>query len=432
MLLALLVSAATANTYTSTYGGNPNHSISVEIGSSHLFRVGICPADYHVRWYLTYSGGGIVDEDSSSFPFYAEFSRSFQNPGTDWVRAEVYNETWIPVETHRWQVDVLAPDLIVEDIWTDPAQVIEGETYRIYARIRNVGDVVASVALGSQDARFRVDGGTVDIVTYDDVAPDGSVEIQTGLLSPLSSGTHSVQVEADYNNEVDEAEEGNNLRGETLPVIPPPLPDLIVESISINPGYAWRPTTVSAVVRNIGDAAAEFGLMDRICRFEVDGQLGYDDTFLSTLTIPPGGSYLAEKTFTVSSLGSLSVAALADPDNEIVEEFEGNNSRTESETWTASTIHDTDGDGMLDADEVIAGSDPTNISNVWECAVGSTNGGFMITWPSISNRWYAVERTFNLTNDFVVIASNLPATPPKNSYLDTAASNAFYRIEVSE
>lgn len=119
-----------------------------------------------------------------------------------------------------------------------------------------------------------------------------------------------------------------------------------------------------------------------------------------------------------------------DPDNDVDETLDNNNTLTQSKTWVASSSHDTDGDGMIDADEVIAGSQPDNGSNVWECAMVSTNAEFMITWPSISNRWYNVERTYNLTNDFVVIVTNLPATPPKNSYWDETTSNAFYRIEV--
>ena len=165
----------------------------------------------------------------------------------------------------------------------------------------------------------------------------------------------------------------------------------------------------------------------------MDGQVGYDTALLLPVTIPPGGTYAAEETFTVSNLGSNSVMAIADPDNEVVEESEGNNSRTESETWTASMIHDTDGDGMIDADEVIAGSEPDNSNSVWQCSLVLTNGGFRLSWPSVSGRTYTVMRTTNLTNDFIAISPPLPGLPPGNWFESiNMPSNAFYRVKVEE
>jgi hypothetical protein len=87
---------------------------------------------------------------------------------------------------------------------------------------------------------------------------------------------------------------------------------------------------------------------------------------------------------------------------------------------------------MKDAAELIAGTDPGQASSVWRCAVAKDGEGFSLNWASLSGRWYSVERTYNLTDGFSVIASNLPATPPQNSYSDDAGSNAFYRIGVRE
>jgi len=445
--------------------------------------------------------------------------------------------------TDQKTIAVVQPDLIVEDIWTEPSQVIEGANYVIRARIRNQGNAMAS---GGQVAWFFVDGAPVGNDGYGDVAPGASVVVETDTfaLTGPPAGSHSVRVEADYYDDVAESNESNNDRTEsflvdppplpdliisgfsapstviagemfsigvtvantgtagagsshtgifvdgsleeTIPtpplasgsqqtvicsvmiptagsyplraradvydevaesnednnwspsypiiVLPPPMPDLIVEDITVDPGYAWRPNTITAVIRNIGDAPAEFGTPAHVCQIKVDGQpiTGGDVVIQVIVTIPAGGAYPVEVPYTPSNLGSSLITAIADPGNGVPESNETNNSRTESMPWIASPVHDTDGDGMVDADEVIAGSDPTNISNVWECAVGSTNAGFMVVWPSIPDRWYAVERTCNLTNDFVVIASNLPATPPENSYLDSTVSNAFYRIEVSE
>ena len=58
----------------------------------------------------------------------------------------------------------------------------------------------------------------------------------------------------------------------------------------------------------------------------------------------------------------------------------------------------------------------------------STN--LIIRWPGVSNATYDVERAFNLTGGFWLVASNLPATPPVNTFTDNLSDNpgAFYRV----
>ena len=80
-------------------------------------------------------------------------------------------------------------------------------------------------------------------------------------------------------------------------------------------------------------------------------------------------------------------------------------------------------------------------------AVGLTTAGFSISsiellptnkvrlvWGSASGAVYAVERTFNMTQSFAAIASDLPATPPQNVFTDTVPAEtqaAFYRFRVT-
>lgn len=326
------------------------------------------------------------------------------------------------------------PDLIVQDIWTEPSLPTEGQSYVIKAQIRNIGDDITS---GFFTTRFVVDGSTVGTDSSFSISPSSADEVQSGTLTAPEAGTHSIRVETDYNNSVDEEFENNNDRTEPFSVQPASLPDLVISSMGVStPTYAWQPSTITAVVSNRGSSVAEFDgnvlFPEKICRFEVDGQAKNDITFI-TVTIPPGGTYTADTSVTVSSTGSFAVVALADPDGEITESLENNNSLTVSNVWTVSPTADSDGDGMKDADEVIAGSDPGAFSNVWKCAAVAVTNGYALRWPSISNRLYDVERTFTLTNGFVAIATNLMATPPENTYLDSeTGTNAFYRINVRE
>ena len=84
----------------------------------------------------------------------------------------------------------------------------------------------------------------------------------------------------------------------------------------------------------------------------------------------------------------------------------------------------------------MAGTDPTNAASVLAIAALSRGGlsDFVVVWPSVSNRIYAVERGTDLmASDFAVISSNIAATPPMNVYTDTVAfpsDKAFYRIRI--
>ena len=90
---------------------------------------------------------------------------------------------------------------------------------------------------------------------------------------------------------------------------------------------------------------------------------------------------------------------------------------------------------MLTWKEWIAGTDPTNRWSV----LSVTNlipwgSGFVLYWPSVSNRIYGVDRATNLVlSGFDVIATNIPATPPINVHTDQVpgVGKAFYRIDVA-
>jgi hypothetical protein len=96
---------------------------------------------------------------------------------------------------------------------------------------------------------------------------------------------------------------------------------------------------------------------------------------------------------------------------------------------------DSDRDGLTAWMEFVAGTDPTNavsflaITNLFR-AGGS---GFVLSWPSVSNRIYGLDRSTNLASTgFGAIATNLPATPPLNVHTDAlpGIGGAFYRVRV--
>lgn len=105
----------------------------------------------------------------------------------------------------------------------------------------------------------------------------------------------------------------------------------------------------------------------------------------------------------------------------------------------ADPMGDNAGDRMRNYQEFISGTDPLNPSSLLliggQDALQVSAAGFRLTWASVSNKLYMVERTTNLMAGFAgPLAADILATPPLNTYTNAAATNAvlyFYRIRVS-
>lgn len=97
---------------------------------------------------------------------------------------------------------------------------------------------------------------------------------------------------------------------------------------------------------------------------------------------------------------------------------------------------DSDEDGMNNAHEYVAGTDPTDAGSLFRFTGGEPvpdEAAIILRWPSASNRTYAIQATTNLLGDFESLATNLAATPPENAYTDTVYSvreASFYRARV--
>jgi hypothetical protein len=140
------------------------------------------------------------------------------------------------------------------------------------------------------------------------------------------------------------------------------------------------------------------------------------------------------------------------PNSLIASYAENQTSNGTPEAWLAqygwtndfeiAATNDDDIDGAFNWEEWIAGTDPTNRLSVLRFTGAntmSTQGVFVVRWPSTSNRFYDLSRSSNLsagTSSFVILpgASNLPATPFENSYTDSVsgAGSGFYRIDVRQ
>jgi hypothetical protein len=94
---------------------------------------------------------------------------------------------------------------------------------------------------------------------------------------------------------------------------------------------------------------------------------------------------------------------------------------------------DSDGDGINNLDEFIAGMDPTNAASFFmvNSVEAVPDDGFVLYWGAVTGRVYSVWWKETMTNDFRLIESEIRL--PRSSYTDrvyNAENSGFYTIDV--
>ena len=98
---------------------------------------------------------------------------------------------------------------------------------------------------------------------------------------------------------------------------------------------------------------------------------------------------------------------------------------------------DTDGDGIPDWAELIAGTNANDKNSVLKMKSDlhpAAGGGITLSRSSIAGHTYGLWRTTNLSLPFTTINANIPSGGPTTSYTDTTATNTgpyFYRIQAN-
>jgi hypothetical protein len=104
-------------------------------------------------------------------------------------------------------------------------------------------------------------------------------------------------------------------------------------------------------------------------------------------------------------------------------------------TLTNPTLADSDGDGSNDGSEMGAGTNPLDGSSRF--AVKSSvkaAADFTISWSSMAGRTYRIIRSTEPSfESYDVVGASIPAAPPEQSFTDTGGatgSRMFYRVEL--
>gem|GEM_PF-2274866 len=95
---------------------------------------------------------------------------------------------------------------------------------------------------------------------------------------------------------------------------------------------------------------------------------------------------------------------------------------------------DSDSDGVSNWKEYLTGTDPLDKGSAFKIKnlKHSAANGFEIQWTSSSGKKYRIERASDLMQGFSPLATNILATPPFNTFIDTNSTGAvyFYRTKI--
>src|SRR5262249_18682 len=93
-------------------------------------------------------------------------------------------------------------------------------------------------------------------------------------------------------------------------------------------------------------------------------------------------------------------------------------------------LADTDHDGMPDAAEVMAGTDPTSASSVLklQASASAPDHSIILAWPSVTGRTYSIQYKSNIAGGvWQTLTNNLPGTGSSMQISDSI-SNAAARF----
>jgi len=93
---------------------------------------------------------------------------------------------------------------------------------------------------------------------------------------------------------------------------------------------------------------------------------------------------------------------------------------------------DFDSDGLSNLHEQLAGTSPTDPDSVFAiCGLSGEASGHAVSWYSTAGHSYTVHKSTNLVEGFYVLKSDIAATEPINTHIDTeAGACAMYMITI--
>jgi parallel beta-helix repeat protein len=146
------------------------------------------------------------------------------------------------------------PDLIVEDIWIEPAEFNPGEEVKLYARIKNIGD---ADAIGKFWWNRYIDDTFINYGYRDGLAAGDNKTTYKKYIWPADCKSHTIKVVVDAKGNITESNESNNGLPKTFSVAP-----VLTPTPTPTPSPTPVPETEGKIAFNRGD---------NICIMNADG-----------------------------------------------------------------------------------------------------------------------------------------------------------------
>jgi subtilase family serine protease len=203
------------------------------------------------------------------------------------------------------------PDLEITAIATAASAYTAGDTATVSITVLNRGvNYTGSVRMSVTEATLNRPLGNITVLAL--AANASAVYSLDFIVPPGTPGAHSVLAEVDIDHVLDEVRELNNVRSTAFTLLAPPVPELQFASTSHLPALPTlgEGVTISAVVRNAGDATSSAG---------TSLTLMWGSAAIGTVAVPaiaPGASFTGTflwDTTNVTSLSALLTATVTVP-----------------------------------------------------------------------------------------------------------------------
>lgn len=305
---------------------------------------------------------------------------------------------------------VAAPDLVVTGVRQDPPDpVLANQRVTFTVTVRNQGSAIAVFPPAS---RFISQAGISRANSSGNAASIGPGQTSSFVFNWLFSGpgTFKTSFKVDPDNVVAESNESNNERSESYTIVGGGTPDLIIESIAVEPAQPMLMDDIrlNVTIRNQGSGVASIGA-GRILE-----SVGTNTVSVSgSVNLAPGATetrLIRPKQLTA---GTHEIRVVVDPGNAVGETNELNNAG--AVTVRIASLPST---ARPDLAITAISLDPPNpaVTDTWRFAVTLQNQG---NWPiQIAPGIQYVARRYPSQSDWVGITSSaLISIPPGGTYV---------------
>jgi hypothetical protein len=305
-----------------------------------------------------------------------------------------------------------SPDLVVEDIGTVPESFEPGDSVEVWAGVCNMGNLAATGWYGIQ---LYLDGSPIGgWAGPDPLYPGECVEKRLATeLWPSDCDPHDIRVVSDSTDTVDELNETNNERTESVSAMCG-KPDLVVDDIwtvpaSFEPGD-W--VEIHTRITNIGDEATSEPL---VFRYYCDGV--FDSTVEVGTSLMPGEYYdYGLYQHWPLDCSTNEIGLVVDPNDTIDESNEDNNERTESFSAICVPTICYDSPGYTFTTTECGSSPNSQTLNIRNCGAGdlnwqvSDNAGWLTLSPTAGSSTGETDTVTLSADTSGMSAGSYPAT----------------------